>query len=1047
MINEGIIEYDEAAYDAIKQKYDVFMSFMPLYVYFSNNEDKVRMEAERIDPEMEDAHHESVLEFLTETFREVKDPELRELLEVTNAYYGEWPEIASFEEDPELFHEILPIDEASEGDFLWVTNVHSEGKNLSGEPLGRVNILFSTATFTLGHKGGFLGFAQKNTIGLCVNLKEGHDKMAIGQDHPLEVLKHELTHLTQGESDRPEAHFNYGFPSKKSGRKDYDYQEDEEDPDNKLLPRFTHAAMGVEFYTRLGDSIRAVKRMTSGMSQGQVNQTIRTFIDDARFFQVLKKQKPGWYRKAVKLMTSEVNKGLAKNSLNEGIIEYDEAAYADVQAKYNLFSKFLNVYRYFENSKETVTNTADRMFPGQGLKHESATFILKRLQSNIEGINEPTLRKRMQSIAGLQWPYIVSYEEEPGYFEQLKVTGAKVGDYMMVDEAKTRDIKTVSGEPYGKNIKLILSTEKFTLGGKAGAIGFYSPNGTLGIWVKEDLHDRNDQMETIKHELTHMAQTPNKQDVFNYGYPSKKSSRKDYDYDASGRNINRFDHATRGVEFYPRLSDEIRYAAKRMVGTPEGELNGKLMAHMADTDFFIKLKAEKPGWYKKAVKLFTAEVPKRIALGAAALAEGFEKPEEGHYFNLTGFIADYEDAVEGGPKAYRDFFAHLLRENPKAILGCGSFRCVASFDNDYIVKFASDKLVLGPNYDYSQGFSRWFMSALKINKTESELMNQDNSGIYPKIFKTSPKGLWQIQEKVEIINSKDQFMDFFPKFTNLITEIRKKFFKQYIAKDDAYVFLRYFFHMLDLHSVQELIQNHDIYKMIDSRKEKFDLMIATGAKTDKEIDEALSKINRMFFDTYMKDADMAFQNIYRTFKTSKVRNEMWDIRVGNAGIANGRFVVADPGFELDKVFAQGKAAPAKSSDKATTRPDSEPDSNQHDAETRAVSENIEQDIDIYEDKEIVIDFRQINESWFTMFGSWVEYALKRMMIGLNPKLSVRGNESQVQSFAKALASEKKYMDSFISFGLEDPKTYRSKAYLDKAIGQFERKTGLKWPYK
>lgn len=737
--------------------------------------------------------------------------------------------------------------------------------------------------------------------------------------------------------------------------------------------------------------------------------------------------------------------------INEGIIEYDEGAFADIQAKYNLFRKFLNVYRYFENSKETVTSTADKMFPGQGLKYENATFILKRLQSNIEGINEPTLRKRMQSIAGLQWPYIVSYEDEPGYFEQLKVSRAKVGDYMMIDEAMTRDIPTVSGKPYGKNIKLVLSTEKFTLGGKDGALGFYSPSGTLGVWVKEDIGGPFDQMETIKHELTHMAQTPNKQDVFNYGYPSKKSGRKGYDYDPSGR--EKFDHATRGVEFYTRLSDEIRYAAKRMVGTPKEELNDKLRAHMADTDFFIKLKAEKPGWYKKAAKLFTAEVPKRIALGAAALAEGFEKTEEGHYFNLTGFIADYEDAIEGGPKSYRNFFAHLLRENPKAILGCGSFRCVASFDDDYIVKFASDKELLGPNYDYSQGFSRWFMSALKINKTESELMNQDNSGIYPKIFKTSPKGLWQIQEKVEIIQSKDQFMDFFPKFTNLITTIRKKYFKQYIAKDDAYVFFRYFLHMLDLHSVQELAQDHDIYKMIDSREEKFNLMITTGAKTDKEIDEALSKINRVFFDTYMKDADMTFQNIYRTFKTSKVRNEMWDIRIGNAGIANGRFVVADPGFELDKVFAQGKATPVKSSGNATTRPDTAPDmkatvpNSQHDAETRAVNENIGQEIDIYEDRVIVIDFRQINESWFTMFGSWVEYALKRMMIGLNPKLSIRGNQSQVQAFAKALASEKKYMDTFIQLGLEDPKTYRSKAYLDKAVGQFERKTGLKWPYK
>lgn len=728
--------------------------------------------------------------------------------------------------------------------------------------------------------------------------------------------------------------------------------------------------------------------------------------------------------------------------INEGIIHYDESAYSDIESKYNMFISYLSVYKYIDSNKENMYAVAEKMFPGQGMEYEDSSFILKKFKKAYDNIPDPSLKKAIEPIVGISaWPYIISFEGNPGYFQQLKVEDAKSGDYLYIDEARTRDIQTVSGEPYGKNVRLVFSTEKFSLGGVKGALGFYDPKGVLGVYV--GLDGSHDPMETIKHELTHMAQSPNKQDTFNYGYPSKKSSRKDYDgNDEVGQ---KFSHAARGVEFYTRLSDSIRSATKEAAGLPPDQVNDMLRSFMDKSAFFKTLKKEKQGWYKKAVKLLTAEVNKRLE-GGLNEAEGSEGK---HFSNLTEFISDYEEAVAEGPKSYRGFFGYLLREKPEAILGCGSFRCVASFDDDYIVKFASDKLVLGPDYDYSEGFSKWFMSALNINKAEAKLMNQDNSGIYPKVFKTSPKGLWQIQEKVEIINSKDQFMGFFPKFTSLITDIRKRFFKQYIGNDDAYLFFRQFLHMLDLHSVQDLLQNHDIFNMIENLEEKHNLMITTKARTNKEVDEALSKINRMFFHTYMKDPDMTFQNIYKTFKTSKIRNEMWDIRVGNAGVTNGRFVVADPGFELDKVFAKGKAAvPAKSSDKATTRPDTtSPDSNQHDAETRAVSENIEKDIDIYEDREIVIDFRQINESWFTMFGSWVEYALKRMMIGLNPKLSVRGNESQVKAFAKALASEKKYMDSFISFGLEDPKTYRSKAYLDKAIGQFERKTGLKWPYK
>ena len=62
-------------------------------------------------------------------------------------------------------------------------------------------------------------------------------------------------------------------------------------------------------------------------------------------------------------------------------------------------------------------------------------------------------------------------------------------------------------------------------------------------------------------------------------------------------------------------------------------------------------------------------------------------------------------------------------------------------------------------------------------------------------------------------------------------------------------------------------------------------------------------------------------------------------------------------------------------------------------------------------------------------------------------ISVRGNRTQVKDFYKALHGEKRYMQSWTKFGLDNPKTIRSKYHLNKAIRNFERSTGIKWPFK
>jgi predicted lipoprotein len=62
-----------------------------------------------------------------------------------------------------------------------------------------------------------------------------------------------------------------------------------------------------------------------------------------------------------------------------------------------------------------------------------------------------------------------------------------------------------------------------------------------------------------------------------------------------------------------------------------------------------------------------------------------------------------------------------------------------------------------------------------------------------------------------------------------------------------------------------------------------------------------------------------------------------------------------------------------------------------------------------------------------------------------PNHKIKGTRGQIDSFLKTLMREKKYMSSVIENGLEDPRTYRQKAYLDVATRNFKTQTGMEWP--
>ena len=107
---------------------------------------------------------------------------------------------------------------------------------------------------------------------------------------------------------------------------------------------------------------------------------------------------------------------------------------------------------------------------------------------------------------------------------------------------------------------------------------------------------------------------------------------------------------------------------------------------------------------------------------------------------------------------------------------------------------------------------------------------------------------------------------------------------------------------------------------------------------------------------------------------------------------------------------------------------------------------------IKEDKlaSIEIDLTQrssIDESWLRMFGENIKSILKAMFGNISLPVRVKGVASDVRAFTKALGSEKRYISTLREFGLDNPRTYRTRASLDKAAAEFQRKTGIAWPFK
>tara|TARA_A100001515_G_scaffold139881_1_gene134978 strand:- start:254 stop:580 length:327 start_codon:yes stop_codon:yes gene_type:complete len=84
------------------------------------------------------------------------------------------------------------------------------------------------------------------------------------------------------------------------------------------------------------------------------------------------------------------------------------------------------------------------------------------------------------------------------------------------------------------------------------------------------------------------------------------------------------------------------------------------------------------------------------------------------------------------------------------------------------------------------------------------------------------------------------------------------------------------------------------------------------------------------------------------------------------------------------------------------------------------------------------------------FGAKVKNMLYNMFADSGESFTsfyIKGRRPDVITFGAALASEKKYMDSYLKHGLNDPRVLKNRYSLERAIEKFERETGIKWPLK
>ena len=63
------------------------------------------------------------------------------------------------------------------------------------------------------------------------------------------------------------------------------------------------------------------------------------------------------------------------------------------------------------------------------------------------------------------------------------------------------------------------------------------------------------------------------------------------------------------------------------------------------------------------------------------------------------------------------------------------------------------------------------------------------------------------------------------------------------------------------------------------------------------------------------------------------------------------------------------------------------------------------------------------------------------------KFKITGKYQDVKAYAIAISAEKEFLDAFKEFGEGHPQTMAKREELRNEVANFERTTGLKWPFK
>ncbi len=63
------------------------------------------------------------------------------------------------------------------------------------------------------------------------------------------------------------------------------------------------------------------------------------------------------------------------------------------------------------------------------------------------------------------------------------------------------------------------------------------------------------------------------------------------------------------------------------------------------------------------------------------------------------------------------------------------------------------------------------------------------------------------------------------------------------------------------------------------------------------------------------------------------------------------------------------------------------------------------------------------------------------------KFTIRGEEEDVRAYAQAIMAQKEYLDCYVQYGEDHPKSLKMKEKLDQAVTNFEQLTGITWPFK